>query len=119
MAEQGAEFAFASQALKFGVIDDDGAGNGFAGFRVDDGFGGGFGFAGDGFGELQAGGIGGWIEQLEPCLGDGFEHGCFEGKGGVRHARVRGFSGAIADFRDGPGMIDQDRDDGCDEAGGD
>ena len=68
VAEEGAEFSLAGKVLELGVIDDDGAGDGFAGVRVDDGLQRGLGLGGDELGEREAGRVGERIEDLRAMI---------------------------------------------------
>ena len=71
VAQKATEIPLAGESLEGGVVDDDGAGNGLAGGRVDGGLAGGFGLDGDELGECEAGGLSKGVEGSQPSGGQG------------------------------------------------
>ena len=71
VAQKCVEFSFAGKVLEGGVVDDDGARDGLAGVRIEDGFVGGLGLGSDKLREINAGWPGEGIEGVEPRRGQG------------------------------------------------
>ena len=121
MAEECAEVSVTGKVLEFGVVDDDGAGDGLAGLRVDHGGERGVGLGGDELGEIDAGGLGEGVEGFQPTGGNGGFDGGFEAlaeAGGGGCGGVDGFFRERPDFGDGAVVVEQGGADEAEDGGG-
>lgn len=107
MMEKRGKAAFRGEILEIRFVDDDGAGVGFSGFGIDDGFRVGAGLVGDELGQCDVVGIGQGIEMFQNEFRNDGCDGLLEPDGEIRHRGWRCAVGCLADFRDGADVMKQ------------
>jgi len=121
VAEECAEVSLAGKVLEFGIVDDDGPGDGISGLRMGHGGEQRVGLGGDEFGEVDARGVGEGIEGGQPAGGHG---GCDVGfealaeAGGGGCCGVGGFFRECPDFGDGAVVVEEGGTDDAEDGGG-